>query len=31
VGIKINDQVEQNFQTKKGLDKEIPYHLSYST
>jgi hypothetical protein len=29
VGIKINDQVSQNFQTKKGLRHGIRYHHCY--
>jgi hypothetical protein len=30
IGIKINDQVGTNFQTKKELNKGIHYHLYYS-
>jgi hypothetical protein len=29
VGIKVNDIVGQNFQTKKGLDKMTHYHLYF--
>jgi hypothetical protein len=30
VGVKVNDLVGQNFQTKRGLDRAILYHHCYS-